>query len=199
MKEPYPWVLCAHCSWERALQHCNMMARIPGQKCRMDGKKLLENWERCFLLNTQYIIWNIKKEPWPVYPITALVCWFVQLSVWSNFLTDSCHVPTSPNSVGHGFHGEYLGASWALNFFVRVMKVFVVQRFGKHDLFWIDFSLGMIEILIFIQIKKLRHISQESRKYVFKPTCFTFWITSWRYFLASVLLQLHYSFTIWHS
>lgn len=65
---------------KEALQHCNMVVRIPGQKGKMDGKRLLENWERCFLLNTQHITWKIKKEPWPLYPITALGDMFSYLS-----------------------------------------------------------------------------------------------------------------------
>lgn len=110
--------------------------------------------------------------------------WFVWLSVWSpatSFLRAAVYQPLQIQWV-MGFMEQCwraLGASWLLllGFFIRVMTVLIVEMFGKHDLFWIDSCLGTAGISIFIQIKKLRHISQESRKHVFKPKCFTFWIT----------------------
>lgn len=181
MEEPYPWVLCAHCSWERGL------AAVPHGGLHSQ-KEVVAGWQKAFgefgnMFSSKYPAHHLKYQEGAL----TLVChysirWFVQLSVWSNFLPDSCPVPTSPNSVGHGFHGAVLestgsSAPTVLHFFIRVMKVRVVQKFGKHELFWINFSLGIIGIFIFIQIKKIRHISQEPRKHAFKPQCFTFWIT----------------------
>lgn len=52
--------------------------------------------------------------------------------------------------------GRTLGASWEC-YCWSVVAVLIVWKFHKHGLFWIDFSLGMAGILIFIQNQKFQH------------------------------------------
>lgn len=87
MEEPYPWVLCAHCSWERGL------AAVPHDGSHSQ-KEVVAGWQKAFgefgnMFSSKYPAhhWNIKKEPWPLYAITALGDLFNYLSEAISFLT----------------------------------------------------------------------------------------------------------------